>query len=734
MTFDTCRADRFGATGHADAVTPAFDSLARRGVVFERAYAPAPITLPSHSSLLTGLYPFRHGVRDNGIYALGEEAVTIADVLSESGFATGAFVSAFPLVRRFGLDPSFDVYDDDLSVDDRASTGLTYSERRAEYATDAAIAFLEDASDRDVFCWVHFFDPHGPYDPPEPYRERCRGDAYDGEVAYADRCLDRLLAAIDDLGRADDFLVIVTADHGEGLGDHGEATHGVFIYDFIVRVPLVLRAKDLRAGLSVPSLVRLVDIMPTILSWAGADVPSDLDGESLLDLARGRGLEEGERSAYLESYTLDYHYGWSKLFGIVKGPWKYIEAPRPELYDLRSDPSESHNRIEDADATTAALVDELAAQLDAWRETSDEAPGQRRQITTSERRRLETLGYATGSPEAHTTDASAPRIDPKDAVRFTARLDEARERATDGELDEAESIVRSILEANPDNAMARSALATILKSAGRLSEALDENRRALAIHPGLPNARRQCGAILHEMRQLPEAENEYREALRLDPGSVRTCIGLARVLLDRGERDEAMRFLDRAAASELHESAAHYELGQIWSRLGEDDRALFAFETSLASRPSSPTPYLKVIEGLVARSELDRAIDVAERAAEVFPEAGGVHAMHGAVLARTNRLSEAAIALERALELGAGAVQASSYAAVMIRSGRFAEARSVLERTLLRSGVDPTVWKAFAQRLAGPLGQPAEAVRWMQRYVERVPDDAEAQRWLRENE
>ncbi len=736
VTFDTCRADRFGATGRIEAVTPAFDALARDGVVFERAYAPTPLTLPSHSSLFTGLYPFRHGVRDNGIYTLGEEAVTIADVLSDAGFATGAFVSSFPLVRRFGLDPSFDVYDDDLSVDDRAVTGLTYSERRGEYATDAAIAFLEASGSRDVFCWVHFFDPHGPYDPPEPYQERCADDPYDGEIAYADRCLGRLLGALEESGRSDDFLVIVTADHGEGLGDHGESTHGVFVYDPAVRVPLVLRADDLASGHGVSSLVRLVDVMPTILEWAGAEVPSDLDGESLLDLARGRDALDENRDAYVESFTLDYQYGWSKLFGIVRDRWKYIEAPRPELYDLIGDPRESRNRIDADDEATRAIVDELASRLDAWRATSVDGPGRRRQVSAAERRRLETLGYATGSPEtaANDVEPSAELIDPKDAVRFTARLDEARERAMAGALDEAESIVQSILERNPENAMARAALATILRSANRLDDALRENRRALAIHPGLVSAHRQSGAILHELGRLDEAEAEYREAMRIDSGSVRTYLGLARVLLDRGERDEALRFLERAGATEPHESAAHYELGEIWSRLGDDERALAAYETSLASRPSSPTPFLKVVDLLVGRGDLARAIEMAERAARAFPDVGGVQATRGAVLARADRLEDAARAFERALELGVGAVAASSYAAVMIRSGRFEDASVVLERNLLRPGVDPGVWKALAQRLAGSLGRRDAGVRWMRRYLERVPDDEEARRWLRQYE
>ncbi|MGE5200118.1 MAG: sulfatase, partial [Rhodospirillaceae bacterium] len=339
ITVDTLRADRVGAYGWTAARTPRMDALAARGARFTRAFAAAPITLPSHASLLTGLYPPGHGSRHNGM-RMSDRPATLATVFRDRGWATGAFVAAFPLDRRFGLDRGFDRYGDRMP---RTDDGRQRDERPGSQVVDEALEWVRTLGARPCLLWVHLFEPHAPYEP-DPARGPAGRDAppsvrYDDEVAAADRAIGRLLSGLG--AREASALIVVAGDHGEAFGEHGEIAHSVFLYDTTLRVPLIVAGPGMGAAPAVYGVdVSLVDVVPTILDAAGLP-PHDTDGVSLLPLLRGRGL--APRDLYAETFAPLFDFGWSSLRSVRSGPWKFIAAPSPELYDVSSDAGEQHD-------------------------------------------------------------------------------------------------------------------------------------------------------------------------------------------------------------------------------------------------------------------------------------------------------------------------------------------------------------------------------------------------------
>jgi len=722
VTIDTCRSDRLGAFGRRAARTPNLDRLARRSAVFQRAYAHCPLTLPSHVSIFTGLEPASHGVRDNGIYRLGEEAVTLTDALRAAGYRTAAFIGGFPLAARFGLAQSFDLYDDDLSVDPRPKQGFVYSERRAEYVTEAALRWVRAApARRPLFLWAHYFDPHSAYAPPEPWDAAFADDPYGGEIAYVDACFGRLLEGISEVRSLENFVVVVTSDHGEGLGDHGEATHGIFVYEHAVRIPLLVAAPGGRvpAG-TVSEVVRHIDLVPTILDLVGLPALAGIDGTSLLPLLDGR--DEAPRIARFESFPLDYLYGWSKLFGGVAWPNKWIEAPRPECFDLRDNPRETRNLAEEKPDAVGPLRERV---LEYAARRPEDAPARMRNLTSDEEARLRALGYLGDEGSAPRGDA--PLLDPKDAVALAALLDEARNLTSEGRLDEAEAKAREVIARNPGNAEARACLATILFREERLEEALAENERALERNPTLASARRNVARIRLIRGELDLAEREYREAMRLEPLSIRAHLGLARTLLAKGDDASAETLLEAAAGLEPTDYASHYELAGMFERLGRDESALDSLERSVRARPSSPTPYLRMASIRARLGRLEEAERTLEDAARVFPGSPEVPARLGAILAGAGRDEAAQAAFARALALDPDFVEALVGSGMsLIRLGRLDEAGGALERAAAVNPDDPTPWKSLGILYGLYLGDAAAGERWLRRYLAERPDDREA--------
>ena len=550
VTIDTLRADHVGAYGATTARTPSLDGLAREGARFDRAWAPAPITLPSHATLLSGLYPPAHGARHNGMAM--HEVPTLATVFKSAGFATGAFVSAFPLDRRFGLSRGFDDYDDQLP---RGADGRPLNERQGEVTVSRALAWLQAHADQRFFLWVHLFEPHAPYGTPgsgQPAQTR-----YDDDIAIADRELGRLLAALG--SRAATTMVIATGDHGEAFGEHGEVGHSVFVYDTTLRVPLVMRGPGVRPGTVVPGDVSLVDLAATLTTLTGTAAMAG-DGQSLVPALGGDALPS--RPVYAESFAPLFDFGWAGLRTVREGPWKYIAAPRAELYDLGRDPAETVNRIGEEPALLARLDGEITRRSPA----EPGAPS----MSPEAAARLRSLGYLGGGARPA---GAAVRPDPKDRISVASRLatvtsGEVRgdqlvatleailrddppnpqahlrlgfAQVERGRCDQAEPHLRAALEAGVPSADAGLGLATCFGQAGNLTAAREALLAARRAEPGNPVVAANLGILELAQGRDRDAIVELRTALAAEPGLLEARFALARALARSGDREGAAR-------------------------------------------------------------------------------------------------------------------------------------------------------------------------------------------------
>ena len=556
VSMDVTRRDRLGFHG-GPAATPNLDALAASGVVFEHVFAPTPVTLPSHASLFTGVYPARHGVRDNGIFRLDERATTLAETLHAQGFATGAVVAAFVLDGQFGLAQGFEHYDD------RFQTGLGgmlgREERSATEVTDAALRWL-DARDEEkpFFLFAHYFDPHHDYAPPEPFATAA-AHPYDGEIAYMDSEIGRLIDALEKRELLSETLVVVTADHGESLGEHGEETHGIFVYESTTAVPLVVRGPGIEGGRRLATAVSLVDVAPTILAAFGAPIDAAMQGRSLWP-AIAEGLELDPVPVFLEARSGYHSFGWAPLAAIVDGGVKYVRAPKPELYDLARDPGETTNLVSERSELAATL----RARLDAWLAANDapNAWGSDVALTDEDRARLAALGYTISAPSK---DADArPARDPKDALEEFAHLQRAGRAQEDGQLEEALRLYDAVLARNPHNftALERSGMA--LLNLGRDEEAIERLERS-NLFAGLPmfslaQAHARVGNIERALAILAEVRTrnpkfmpahlffaQYHEA----QGELVPALAAYRVLLANWYGDEGFRTKIEARVAEL---------------------------------------------------------------------------------------------------------------------------------------------------------------------------------------
>ncbi len=546
VTLDTTRADRFGIYGHSGGLTPNLDRVGREGVVFEEAIAQVPLTLPSHASLFTGRYPSSHGVRHNGIYRLREAETTLAEHLGGLGFETAGFAAAFVMNRGFGAEQGFSVYDDVPGNRYEGGQDQLYAaQRSAEEVNERVIRWLAGVRPgKRFFLWVHYYDPHDPYEPPESPGRALRGEGYDREISYMDSCFGDLLRALESADRLDRSVLVVAGDHGESLGQHGEKTHGIFLYEPSVRVPLILRAPGLvPSGRRVEGPVELVDVAPTVLDWIGAPPLPAAQGRSLRP--RIEGTDDGHGAiAHAESLMPRLEFGWSELRMVRDGRFKYVDAPRPELYDLREDPGEER----DVAAFDAERAAEMETTLEAWvRATTDAAAeaGAARTLDPDEEARLRSLGYLGG--DYFKSGGEGSRTDPKDGIAEIRRLDDARDLLARGNAEGALAAVADVLASNPKNHQARSTKVLALVELGRLAEAEEEALASLAAAETdaeasavlAEKARGLLASVYRLQGRSAEAELQYRRLIRDDPQNGAAAVDLARLLIDLGRTDEA---------------------------------------------------------------------------------------------------------------------------------------------------------------------------------------------------
>jgi arylsulfatase A-like enzyme/Flp pilus assembly protein TadD len=611
ITVDTVRADHIGAYGDRRAETPAIDRLAREGVRFLQADSCVPLTLPSHATILTGLTPPHHGLRNNGGGSLSESVPTLASVLAAGGYRTGAFVGSFVLDHRFGLGRGFQTYDDEIRRDPNAPDALE-AERPAAHVVDRALAWLDRRDPGPFFLWVHLYDAHAPYDPPEPFRSRFPNSPYDGEIASDDFQIGRLLARLDARGLTRRTVVAVAADHGEALGEHGELTHGFLLYEPTLHVPLVLRDPDaLPARRVIATPVSLTDLAPTLAALAGHPFPpgAALDGRDLSGALRA-GTDPRPEELYAET-KYPAVFGWSPLYALRQGRLKFIDAPRREIYDLSADPGEARN-LADPRSPRA----DLAARLDRFREGETSArPAAADRETLA---KLGSLGYV--APSAAIRVHSGRAKDPKDAVALFRSFEDAHRDLRAGRLDSARRSLERLVAADPGNSVFCANLGQVYRLQRSFSRAVELYRRAVALAPDDPDARYNLAVTLREAGRLEEAQAAVQEAIRRDPGRPEAHNALGIVFWSRGRPKEALAEFDRAAALDPRDPQTRNNRGNVLRELKRFPESEAAYRASIAIAPGYADPWngLGAVEIATGRPREAAACFV--RALEIAPE------------------------------------------------------------------------------------------------------------------
>ena len=595
ITIDTLRADSVGFAGNPRVKTPFLDSLAARGIVFRNAHAHNVITLPSHVNILTGLYPFQHGVRENAGFKLDPKHATVATMLRNAGYTTGAFVGAFPLDRRFGLNQGFDQYDDNYGKG-AASVDFIEQERPASAVLDAATRWWRANESRKRFMWVHLYDPHAPYAPPEPFRSEYRDNEYLGEIAYVDSQLQAQLAPI--LAADPNCLVVVTADHGEALGDHGERTHGLFAYESTLKIPLVIAGAGIRHRVE-DAYVRHIDIVPTILDAVGARPPSPLPGAPLLERV-------SSRDSYFESLSASLNRGWAPLTGIIHGDLKYIDLPIAELYDLPNDPREQTNlreaRRREVDESRRLLAPLIVAP-------------NRGAVSADEEARLRSLGYVSGSTASRKNYTAAD--DPKNLVGLDAKLHDSISAFEQHDPAGALKLAREIVAARPDMTAGREILAFMLQQNDYIPQAIeqlriilkdptagDDDRVQLAllycetgqaraaidllrsrVASGDEDMLNAYGVALADDGRPVEGIAQFEHVLSLDPNNAPAYQNLGIVALQRDDLRAAQTYLSRALELNPRLPLALNTLGVLYARTNDFARAVQSWNRAVAIDP-----------------------------------------------------------------------------------------------------------------------------------------------------
>jgi arylsulfatase A-like enzyme/Tfp pilus assembly protein PilF len=692
VTFDTTRADHFGCTGDPEARTPTVDALAARGLLFRQAFASAALTLPSHTTIMTGLEPIVHGVHDNGRFRVPDDLETLAERLHAAGFDTAAFVSAFVLDARFRLNQGFDVYDD-RTRPSSSPLDFTVPRRSGAEVTDAALAWLRQRSpERPFFLWAHFYDPHLPRYREPPFDTM--PDPYAGGIAYADAQLGRLLVGLADIDDGRETLVVFTADHGEGLGSHGEQTHGVLAYDSTLHVPLVLAGPGVSAGVRSEVLARHTDLVPTILALLGLAVPRELPGRSLV-AAAASGTTPDDVVGYFEARGAHYELGWAIIDGVRTARWKYTGTPEPrELFDVAADPGETRNLAAREPAVVATLEDRRAALA------AQHAPARARptRLTREEQERLAALGYVD-APQAHEPGAEP---DPRRFASIRDWVDDARVLADAGEYAEAIDALEALAQSPTVRGLVLRTLAPIYAESGRLDDALAAYRDYIAL-TGAAEASLGVARTLLAAGQPDEALAVLEAVPESPPGHLLQAHALGRL----GRHAEARAMVDLAFGTQA-ERARHHKRAALVIDAAPISDGESELRGLLAASPDDAVlqSWLGYYLALWGRPEdREEAFRLLAEAARREPEHADVQANLGWGAARLGRDADARTALEASLALDPRrALERYRLAIVLARSGDRERATELVRLALRFRPAAP--WAGSARELLQDLERP----------------------------
>jgi len=739
VTFDTVRADHVGYAVDRPGLTPMLDALAHRGVWFSTCVTSQPLTLPSHTSIMTGLEPFRHGVRNNGTYVVPHEIETLAERLDQTGYSTHAVVSAFVLDSQFGLDQGFGSYDDDLSAGPEQKMFM-FKEISATQTAKKAVRWLQQdrPAEGPFFLWLHFFDPHADYQPPAAVAAHFPGEPYRGEIAYADLELGRVLASLEDLGLMDETLVVFTSDHGESLGEHGERTHGIFVYDATTMVPLILAGPGVPAGGRVDDLVRSIDIVPTVIDLLGLGGADDLDGASMRPLWNGR---HDKRTGYSETLMPRFNFGWAELRSLRSDGFKVIEAPRPEAYDLATDPGELVN-VRAHDELPSSAV-ELVAELSNITTADPFTQGGNlpAAISSSTRDKLAALGYVTTYSEGAT---SGRRPDPKDRIIYWEQFHQAQDMMRAGDYERARAAIQDLLQVDPENVVAMGSLANALVRTGDEEQALQVYRRMMTLDPKRETAYLGAARILRkrgtfddaaqlenaviemqpfdpkgyvalgdtllEQDRFVEAEVLFRKALAIDPYSMLAASGLGNCLNRAGRVQEAAEVLRAAHEHDPSSHAVTYNLAVVSENLGDEAAALALYRQAIRQDPEHSMSWNNLGSLLNGLGDHRQSVEMFRKARELDPENFEAIYNLGAVLFVAGDAEQALPMFEEALVLKSDFLLAAVFRARCLTVlGRTADALQAWRRLAPHH---PGAWLQVAriELDRGQIGAAREAV------------------------
>ena len=588
ITIDTLRADHLGCYGDKQIHTPNIDALASEGVRFERAYTPVPVTLPAHTVIFTGTYPMLSGMHDFSGNKLSPSQPTLASVLEEHGYATGAVIGSAVLDSRFGLNQGFDFYYDHFDFNRLQESNLEEMKRQGGAVADTALDWLGKNHQKKFFLWMHLYDPHYPYQPPTPYSEQYKDRPYDGEIAFADAQVGRLITFLKAKSLYRNTLIVLVGDHGESLGEHGEKTHGFFIYNATLHVPAILRLPGIPRARVVSEIVSLADLMPTVLHVLKIDVPSQVQGVNLLPMMTPNKSEES-RNLYAETFLPRLHFNWSELRAVETEKYQFIDAPKPELYDLSQDPGETHNLYADKKAVAEELRARLAKLISQY--SAGQELAEKTGLDPALMERLKSLGYAgfSGGGNPTITDRSLP--DPKDRIELYDLISDAIAESQHGEYQSSAKKLRAAAKADPNS---------------------------VPVHYLL-------GLDYYRLHEFDHAVEELQRVLQLSPDYSLAVFNLGLAYARTGDLDQAIQTLKHALQLDATNFSAAYNLGAAYTKKQMIPEAVAAFRQTIGIAPQYAAGHRALGELLLYQDQIDAALAELRTAAELDPQDSGTH-------------------------------------------------------------------------------------------------------------
>jgi arylsulfatase A-like enzyme/Tfp pilus assembly protein PilF len=681
ISIDTCRGDYLSCYGYRSRTTPNIDALAAEGILFENAITPIPQTLPGHSSMLTGTIPPYHGVHDNLGYLLHESDITLAEILKDAGFTTGAIVSTIVLDSQSGIDQGFDTYDDHF---ESPMEGNPIKQRQGGETTRLAVDWLDQHKEKHFFLFLHYFDPHAIYEPPEPFASRFASSPYAGEIAYTDHCVGQVLAKLKELGLYDSTLIIITSDHGEMLGEHGEGTHAYFIYESVIRVPLIFRLPGQNKPARIESISGLIDIVPTVCSLLNIEIPEQVEGVDLSASFNGQAFPVQDRQMFCESFY-PVKYKANSLLGILNDRFKYIQTTRPELYDLIQDPREAKNLVEEQPQRARMMKDQLAQIL----KQSVRESQRRTQVDAQTIKQLESLGYVGGTvAEDLSFDFDQTKDDPKDLLEYHLLAMKIPGYLTLKKYDKAEIVAEQMIYQRPElsdgyETMGLTALGAedyhravihlekaieigpemnrvanvytnrgLAYAGGGLYErAFRDFDKAIEIDPGYAPAYFSRGLGYLTQRSYGPAIRDLDKAIELNPGLAEAYCSRGAAYGGRGQEEQAIQDFNKAIELNPNFAAAYSSRGAAYGSRGRNERAIRDFNNAIKLNPALAEAYKNRGLAYTRQGDHDRAIRDFDQLIELRPDDFKAYLDRGQIYEKKNNYEQAIRDYNRTMEL-----------------------------------------------------------------------------------